>query len=177
MKALNAVALVLSAVGAINWGLVALLDLNLVAALLGAGTLATVVYVLVALGGLWSLALIGKVTTDDVPAHRRDATRDGPATGAAAPRADHGVAKPHSDATMQSATASDLTAGRTHATAIPGPIEGTGGARPATPRGDVPADSAIGTTHDPNSVTTGTSVEPSRDVYPPKARDDERRVG
>jgi hypothetical protein len=31
----------------------------------------------------------------------------------------------------------------------------------------VPADSAVGTTHDPNSVTTGTPVEPD-DVFPPK---------
>ncbi|SDY57497.1 hypothetical protein SAMN05444004_10236 [Jannaschia faecimaris] len=31
---------------------------------------------------------------------------------------------------------------------------------------------AQGTTHDPNSVTTGTSVEPTRDVYPPKGEDD-----
>ena len=29
-------------------------------------------------------------------------------------------------------------------------------------------DPAAGTTHDPNSVTTGTEVEPTRDVFPPK---------
>lgn len=31
----------------------------------------------------------------------------------------------------------------------------------------VPADSPVGTTHDPNSVTTGTPVEPE-DRFPPK---------
>ena len=32
----------------------------------------------------------------------------------------------------------------------------------------VPADSPIGTTHDPNSVTTGTDAEPD-DRFPPKS--------
>lgn len=27
---------------------------------------------------------------------------------------------------------------------------------------------AAGTTHDPNSITTGTPQEPARDIYPPK---------
>jgi len=31
----------------------------------------------------------------------------------------------------------------------------------------VPPDSPVGTTHDPNSVTTGTEVEPD-DKFPPK---------
>ena len=35
-------------------------------------------------------------------------------------------------------------------------------------------DPAVGTTHDPNSMTTGTPEEPTRDVNPPKGekRDD-----
>ncbi|WP_167767129.1 hypothetical protein [Jannaschia formosa] len=40
--------------------------------------------------------------------------------------------------------------------------------RPGKPR-EVPADSPVGTTHDPNSVTTGTEVEPD-DRFPPKTR-------
>ena len=35
----------------------------------------------------------------------------------------------------------------------------------------VPADSDVGTTHDPNSVTTGTDMEPD-DRHPPKPRDE-----
>lgn len=33
---------------------------------------------------------------------------------------------------------------------------------------------AQGTTHDPNSTTTGTSAEPTGDVYPPKGEDPHR---
>jgi hypothetical protein len=39
---------------------------------------------------------------------------------------------------------------------------------PREPR-KVPADSPIGTTHDPNSTTTGTEVEPD-DVFPPRTK-------
>lgn len=31
---------------------------------------------------------------------------------------------------------------------------------------------AAGTTHDPNSITTGTPEEPDRDVFPPKGEGD-----
>ncbi|WP_179379214.1 hypothetical protein [Jannaschia marina] len=42
-----------------------------------------------------------------------------------------------------------------------------------TPEGARPAPTpAEGTTHDPNSVTTGTPEEPTRDVYPPKGERD-----
>jgi len=46
------VSMVLAAVGAINWGLVALLDTNIVTSVLGQGQLTTLVYVLVALAGV-----------------------------------------------------------------------------------------------------------------------------
>ena len=178
MKALNAIALVLAAVGAINWGLVAFLDLNLVAALLGGGTLAAVVYGLVALGGLWSLTLLGKVMTDDVHNGddvRRDTTYDRDPAYPVHGKTAQDVAKPRSDAT-RSATASDMTVGGTHAIAVPASTEEASPARAAHPRGEVPSDSAIGTTHDPNSVTTGTVAEPAHDVFPPKAREPERRI-
>jgi len=56
MKSLNSIALLLAVVGAINWGLIGLFNLNLVSALLGSGTfLEKVVYILVGLSG----ALIG----------------------------------------------------------------------------------------------------------------------
>ncbi|MBI2196681.1 DUF378 domain-containing protein [Candidatus Daviesbacteria bacterium] len=42
-------------IGAINWGLVGLLNLNVVEMILGAGSLLTkVVYIIVGLAGVWS---------------------------------------------------------------------------------------------------------------------------
>jgi uncharacterized protein len=51
MGTLDTVAMLLVVVGAINWGLVGLLDLNLVSSILGA-TLSKFVYILVGVGGL-----------------------------------------------------------------------------------------------------------------------------
>lgn len=47
MKALNLAALVLTVVGALNWGLVGLLNYNLVESLLGGLGLTNIVYILV----------------------------------------------------------------------------------------------------------------------------------
>lgn len=52
MKALHVIAFILVVVGAINWGLVGF-GWNLVAALLGTGVLANIVYWLVGLSGLF----------------------------------------------------------------------------------------------------------------------------
>jgi hypothetical protein len=46
---------VLVVIGAINWGLVGVANLNLVEAILGLGTLTQVVYILVGLAGLYSV--------------------------------------------------------------------------------------------------------------------------
>ena len=57
-NALDWIALVLLIIGGINWGLVGLMDLDLVATLFGSGTtLSRVVYILVGLSGLWGLAI------------------------------------------------------------------------------------------------------------------------
>ena len=48
-------AFLLVSIGAINWGLVGLFDLNIVTEVLGTGTLTTVVYGLVGLAGLTDL--------------------------------------------------------------------------------------------------------------------------
>lgn len=46
-------------VGALNWGLVGLLNLNVVEMILGAGSLLTrVVYVVVGLAGVWKLYMM-----------------------------------------------------------------------------------------------------------------------
>jgi uncharacterized protein len=58
MKNLNTVEMVafyLMVVGAINWGLVGLLGLNLVALILGTGILAKLVYILVGVSGVYAL--------------------------------------------------------------------------------------------------------------------------
>lgn len=53
MKNLNMVALVLTVVGGLNWGLVGLLNFNLVTTIFGAGTLTSLVYDLVGLSALY----------------------------------------------------------------------------------------------------------------------------
>lgn len=56
MKMVEQLATLLVVVGALNWGLVGLLNMNLVNSLLGAWpTLEKVVYVLVGVSGLWLL--------------------------------------------------------------------------------------------------------------------------
>lgn len=62
MPVLNVIALILVIIGGVNWGLVGLADLDLVAAIFGPGTtLARAVYVVVGLAALYSLSLIPKV--------------------------------------------------------------------------------------------------------------------
>jgi len=56
MKAVGVVALLLTVIGGLNWGLVGFFGFNLVEAILGAGTVATaVVYDVVGLSALWTL--------------------------------------------------------------------------------------------------------------------------
>lgn len=67
MSILNRVALVLTVIGGINWGLVGLFQFDLVAAIGGgqSGALARVIYVLVAVAALWCISLLFR---DDVVA-------------------------------------------------------------------------------------------------------------
>jgi uncharacterized protein len=56
VKPLNLVTLVLVIIGGVNWGLVGLLDFDLVAAIFGARSLLSrLVYILVALSALWQI--------------------------------------------------------------------------------------------------------------------------
>lgn len=56
MKAVNLITLLLVIIGAINWGLIGLLDFDLVAALFGAGSaLARLVYIVVGVSGVYQL--------------------------------------------------------------------------------------------------------------------------
>jgi len=56
MKALNFLAWILVVVGALNWGLVGILDFDLVATLFGEmSTVSRVVYSVVGVAGLWMI--------------------------------------------------------------------------------------------------------------------------
>ena len=72
MRGLHWVALILAIVGAINWGLVGLLDFNLVAAIFGEQTGASrVIYTLVGIAGV---VLLGtSATFAGSPRHHREA--------------------------------------------------------------------------------------------------------
>lgn len=59
MKIIDKIALVLIIIGAINWGLIALFELDLVALLFGEmSVLSRIVYGLVGLSGLWGIKLL-----------------------------------------------------------------------------------------------------------------------
>ena len=62
MKIANCTALTLVIVGALNWLLVGLFKFNLVDAIFGAESLLSrLIYILVGIAGLWSIALYGKI--------------------------------------------------------------------------------------------------------------------
>lgn len=62
MSALDYVAMALLIIGGLNWALVALFDIDIVATLFGVGTPPTrVVYLLVGLAALWSIYTVVKM--------------------------------------------------------------------------------------------------------------------
>lgn len=72
MKYLNLPTLALVIIGGLNWGLVGLFGLDLVAAIFGAGSaLAHIVYVLVGLSAVWQLMpLFSAMSSGEVSAER-----------------------------------------------------------------------------------------------------------
>ena len=63
MKALNGIALTLVIIGAINWLLVGLFKFNLVDAIFGSlSVLTRIIYIIVGLAGLWSIAFYSKLS-------------------------------------------------------------------------------------------------------------------
>jgi len=58
MKSINLITLLLAAIGAINWGLVAVADFNLVSAIFGASVVAKVIYILVGVSGVYQLTKV-----------------------------------------------------------------------------------------------------------------------
>lgn len=72
MKALNVVTLLLVIIGGLNWGLVGFFSFDLVAAILGSGSmLSRIVYILVGLSALWQLALLPSAMRGNEPAALR----------------------------------------------------------------------------------------------------------
>ncbi|MBN1783405.1 MAG: DUF378 domain-containing protein [Alphaproteobacteria bacterium] len=55
MKKLNALTLLLLVIGGLNWGLIGLLDFNLVTYLFGGTLLTKIIYILVGLSALYQL--------------------------------------------------------------------------------------------------------------------------
>lgn len=74
MRKIDALAVVLAAVGAVNWGLVAVAEFDLVATIFGGmdfgetNAFSRIVYGLVGLSGLWLLARIGSLVGVRSPA-------------------------------------------------------------------------------------------------------------
>ena len=63
MKALNGIALTLVIIGALNWLLVGLFEFNLVDAIFGSLSILTrIIYIIVGIVGLWSIALYSKLS-------------------------------------------------------------------------------------------------------------------
>ena len=63
LKAINYIALSLVIIGAINWFLVGLFEFNLVDSIFGSlSALSRIVYTIVGLAGLWSIAFYSKVS-------------------------------------------------------------------------------------------------------------------
>ena len=58
---IGSIALALAIIGAINWGLIGLFNLNLVTALFGEGALTRTIYLLVGLSGIYALTLYPRV--------------------------------------------------------------------------------------------------------------------
>ena len=70
MNIINKIALILVIIGALNWGLVGLFSFDLVAWISGgaASVLSRIIYVIVALAGVWCVSLL---FMDDEVAHHR----------------------------------------------------------------------------------------------------------
>ena len=64
MKALNAIALTVAIIGCLNWGLIGLFNFNLVESLFG--DLSFLIYTVVGIAGIWSIAFYNNVTENKI---------------------------------------------------------------------------------------------------------------
>ncbi len=62
LNTLDWIAFILLIIGGLNWGLVGLMNFNLVSAIFGEGTVGLIIYVLVGLSAIYSLISLGKYT-------------------------------------------------------------------------------------------------------------------
>ncbi len=71
MMIVNKIALALSIIGGINWGLVGLFSFDLVAWIAGGSTaiLARIIYILVALASIWCISLLFMDEEETTPSH------------------------------------------------------------------------------------------------------------
>ena len=71
MMIINKIALIIAIIGCLNWGLVGLFSFDLVAWIAGGATsvLARIIYVIVALAGIWCVSLLFN-TDDERISHR-----------------------------------------------------------------------------------------------------------
>ena len=67
---INKIALIIAIIGTLNWGLVGLFSFDLVAWICGGATtvLARIIYVIVALAGVWCISLLFK-SDDEIAEH------------------------------------------------------------------------------------------------------------
>ena len=67
MKTLNAIALALVIIGAINWGCIGIFGIDMVASLFGgtASLVSRIIYILVGIAGIWSFSFFGRVDEED----------------------------------------------------------------------------------------------------------------
>lgn len=67
MKVLNSIFLTLVIIGAINWGLVGLFKLDVVASLFGgsASALSRIIYTLVGIAGIWAFTFFKRVADEE----------------------------------------------------------------------------------------------------------------
>jgi len=62
LNALDLISLILMIVGGLNWGLVGVINLNIVDAIFGVGSLlSSIVYILVGLASVYILVMLGKL--------------------------------------------------------------------------------------------------------------------
>jgi hypothetical protein len=66
MKTLDYIALILVAIGAINWGLIGFFDFDLVRVIFGDMSMVSrIIYALVGIAGLYSLSFFGRLRNED----------------------------------------------------------------------------------------------------------------
>lgn len=58
METLQKICLVITIIGAINWGLIGILDFNLVETIFGAGAISRIIYTLVGITGLINIGIL-----------------------------------------------------------------------------------------------------------------------